>query len=480
MSNLYLHSFASHDVNKLCTKRFSIIFFLCAAIVLFNYYDVYHHYWLLRLIDGYVIKAWLPPTLLLLLSVWQRYRSQTLKPSFAGLKYPTIFLSTYILFGSISLVWNEEISNVIKYGLTMFGPVTVFLSVLLTLDTNQKVENVIHCLFWSGVCLSAYVVYMYDIRGYPSWVGEPYVLRWMWTHQETHEVLAINYHSVGDFFEFSKTLKLIDETAFSAMLAPLAIYGFFKASSSSKWQSKLYFLPSFFLLYTLLNTTSRSSFIAFLSGLFPFLWSIRRKWKHVLLILFATGFLLYSNTFMLYRLALLSAAVYSKTTGDNANIPAWMAGIEKALKRVDSSLTKARDPHIESVSKTFQRTLQHPLVGYGMSNLLEAHAAEGMSWHLEHNRYLSILSTSGMLTVTPYILTLMSLLFLAYKHLAEALRQRPEHLNLGVIIFPAVLLFILQINNCSQERYYYWVFLALAAAWIRNQTLSNRSSGQIS
>jgi hypothetical protein len=482
------YTLCSRSIGGPQAHRVPWLHILCAAVILFTYFDVYHHYWFLKLVDGYVIKAWLPPALLLLLTMWSRGKHGSIGFIFQGLKYPIIFMAIYFLFGSISLVWNESIYLVIKYSLVMFGPVMVFFSIIILLTENRFIENSIHLLFWAGVLLSFYVLYMYDIRGYQSWVGEPYVLRWMWTQQEAHYVLALNYHSAGGFFDYSKTLKLIDEPAFAAMLAPLVIFGFFKAVKSSKWQNKLFILPSAFLLYTLIGTTSRSSFIAFFAGLSSFLWFIRRKWVHVIAMLMVTAALVYGNTFMLYRLAMISAAVYSKTTdsSEQASIPFWLSGLEKALKKVDSSLVEAKDPHIESIPTTFKRALQHPLLGYGISKLLDEHAAEEMSWYIEHNRYLFIMSTSGFLTVIPYLLFIISLLWIAWKYLNNSSRKVPDSFNLGILLFSAIFLFVVQINNCGLERYYYWVFFGFAAAWIRNDTIlgahentSDRTTGRI-
>jgi len=106
-----------------------------------------------------------------------------------------------------------------------------------------------------------------------------------------------------------------------------------------------------------------------------------------------------------------------------------------------------------------------------MGRLLAEHATPNSSWHIEHNRYLFILSTSGLLTAVPYALFLLSLAGLTWKPF-PARRKTPEpSIHLGILLFPALILFALQINNCGQERYYYWVFFGLAAAWIRNRTL---------
>ena len=224
----------------------------------------------------------------------------------------------------------------------MFGPIMAFLPTLHLVEDNRVIERLINLLFWAGVLLSGYIYYMYDIRGYQSWVGEPFVLRWMWTQQEARDVLSLNYHSAGEYYDYSKTLKHVDEPAFAAMLAPLILFGFFKAARSRNWQGFLFFIPSFFLLYTLLGTTSRSSFIAFLFGLAVFLWFIRRKWVHVLLIVLAVAFVTYNKPFMLYRMALLAGAVVSKSFDPASGQPApkWIQSVGDSLNKIDANLAQ--------------------------------------------------------------------------------------------------------------------------------------------
>jgi hypothetical protein len=455
-----------------------LVFFFTAGVILFTYFDVYHHFWFLKLIDGHVVKAWLPPALLLLVSLWQIRRDISLPRRLAGLKYPTLFLGAYILFGSISLAWNEDQYHAVKYGLIMFGPIMIYLASLLLLDSNAKIERILHALFWTGVLLSAHVFYMYEIRGYQSWVGEPYVLKWMWNQQVAQEALGLNYYDAEGYFDISRTLKLIDEPAFAAMLAPLVLFGFFQAARAGSWQGWLFFIPSVFLLYTLLGTAARSSFIAFIGSLVPFLWFIRRKRLHVLLILLATVVLLYLQPFMLYRTALLAGAALSRAvelTGNQPTSPI-VRSIEVSMKKLDTAVKKQmpiqKDGHIESVPETLERTKANPLLGYGIGGLLAEHGTKETSWNMEHNRYLFILSTSGILTAIPYGLFVLSLLWLAWRMFPARRGFREEDFHLGVLLFPALVLFALQINNCGQERYYYWVFFGLAAAWIRNTTLT--------
>lgn len=449
-----------------------LLFSVVAAILLFIYFDVYHHYWFLKIVDGYVIKAWLPPAILLLLALWQIRRDVSLRRRLAGLYFPTLFLGAYILSGSVSLAWNEDFRHAVKFGLMMFSPAMVYLAVILLFRDERYIENTLLVLFGAGVLLSAYAYYMYEIRGYMSWIGEPLTMRWMWTGREAQEVLQFNYYLTDEYFAYTKTLKLIDEPAFSAMLAPLILFGFLRAARGAGWKRWGVFILSLVLLYTLIGTASRSSFVAFVAALLPFLWFIRRERLQVLLILISISALLYQQPFMLYRTGLLAGAAVSRAAehADNKT-----SVITDYLKKLDAAIAQRipvqKDGHLESITKTLERVRENPILGYGIGRLISEHSTPGSRWSVEHNRYLFILSTAGLLTLVPYALFVLSLLWLAWKAAPAVWESRNAGSPIGVLIFPAILFFALQINNCGQERYYYWVFFGLAAAWTRNRTL---------
>ena len=131
-----------------------------------------------------------------------------------------------------------------------------------------------------------------------------------------------------------------------------------------------------------------------------------------------------------------------------------------------------RRPYREC-NETLERTRNYPILGYGIGRLLAEHATAEGSWHIEHNRYLFILSTSGLLTVVPYVLFhAVSGCCCPGKRFRAGRGLREQDFHLGILLFPALILFALQIINCGQERYYYWVFFGLAAAWIRNTALT--------
>jgi O-antigen ligase len=275
------------------------------------------------------------------------------------------------------------------------------------------------------------------------------------------------------FYGFSRTLKFIEEPAFAAMLAPLILYGFFQAARGGKYNPVLFYPASFFLVYTLLNTTSRVAFLAFIGGLIVFLWMARRKRLHCLLVILVTSVLILSNPFMQYRLLLLvgvSAENALETLDKDARLP-----MLETLRVLDREIKKRaavqKDGHFESVRKTIEDVKGAPFLGHGISSMIVKYARGPWEWGMEHNRYLYITTTAGILTVVPYILFILALAVLSFRTLRRYAERSKGDINIGMILFASVILFGAHLINCGLERYYYWIFFGFAAAWIRNMTL---------
>ena len=419
------------------------------------------------------------PCVLFLYLAAVKLRPAALASQFRGLKIPLLFLGMYFLLGSLSLVVNEDLYHIGKFGLLMFAPLTLFASIVVVMTDDRKISRVLMALFWIAVLLSLFVLYAYDIAGISSWRDKSFTMRYMLSDSIDNMTLSLNYHQSDKFYGFSRTLRFIEEPAFAAMLSPLILYGFFVAARGGKYKPILYYAASFFLGYTLLNTTSRVGFLAFISGLMVFLWLARKKRLHCLLVILVTSLLILSNPFMQYRLLLLAGVSADKvieTFGIQAGQDAARPAMIKALLVLDREIKKRaevqKDGHVESVGKTIEDVKGAPFFGHGITAMIEKYGRGPWQWGLEHNRYLYIAATAGMLTVIPYVLFILALAALSFRTLRPFPVQSGGEMNLGVILFASVLLFGVQLINCGQERYYYWVFFGLAAAWIRNTTLT--------
>jgi hypothetical protein len=448
------------------------LFYPTLAVVVFNYFEIHHNLWFLQLLDGYVIKMWMPPVLLFTLLLVKEPRKAWQRLFTGSLRYLHILLLLYVLFGFLSLVVNEEPYNIGKYGLIMFAPLTLYASIILVCGDRRKTEFVLTALFWSGVVLSLYVLYLYDIAGVESWRDRPFLLKYIWSDHVENFTLRLNYHQHHNYFAFSRTLKFIDEPAFAAMLAPLVLCGFHMAILSKTSLRGLYFIPAFFLLYTLLNAASRSAFIALLAALAVFLWFARKKPLHVIVILTVVAVMTLSNGFMQYRMIQLAGAIVSKIE-DHSPIPALRETIRNMERKIESRVSLHPEGHVESIAKTSEDILASPLLGSGLSGLLSHYSSDGTGWGTEHNRYLYVAATAGLLTAVPYMLFIVALALACFVVVRRLTTDGADR-EIGVLLLTTVILFSIQILNCGIERYYYWVFFALAAAWLKNMTDGKR------
>jgi hypothetical protein len=445
--------------------------FLSIAVIIFNYFDIHHNLWFLNLLDGYVIKMWLPPLTLFLLIFSYNWLTGNRDLPLKGMWPLIVCLILYVLFGLLSLFTNEQIYFVGKYGLIMFGPVILYGTIFLVFTNRKQIRIGLELLFWVGVLLSIYVFYFYDIVGVYNWKDRPYVFHYMWSGGDMNLGLTLNILRDKGYFAYSRTLHFVDEPRFAAMLAPLVLFGFYKAIQPGARFRLLYYLPSFFLFWTMLNTGSRSSFIAFLVGLAVFLYFIRKRVLHVILILILVAGLTLNNDYMKYRMFLLAGTVMERALSIlpeskmTHSIRRYMVNV---YKEIESKVSVQPEGHVEGISMTMEDIKKAPFLGSGITFMLEKYRVLEKGWGTEHNRYLYLLATAGFLTMVPYLLFILSLIYLSLRTFYFYIRNGRTLYDIGVILAPSVLLFAIQINNAGQERYYYWVFFGLATAWMRN------------
>lgn len=439
---------------------------LTAGIVVFNYFEIHHNLWFLQLLDGYVIKMWLPPVLLFLCLLTAGRKKMWGRLFTGRVRYMHGILLLYVFFGTLSLVINEDPYSVGKYGLIMFAPLTLYAAVLAICDDRRRIETLLVTLFWTGVVLSFYVFYLYDVAGLDSWRDRTVPMTYMWSSHAEDFRLSLNYHQGRNYFAYSRTLKFIAEPAFASMLAPLVLFGFQAASGPGARLRGLYYLPAAFLFYTLLNTACRAAFIAFMVALPVFLWLARKRKPHVLVILAIVATLTFSNGFMQYRMLQLGGTVLNKV-GEYVDLPVPDKWIDELQRTIERRVEVHIDGHVESVPKTWNDIQTAPLTGNGPSALLAKYRGDATGWGTEHNRYLYIAAAAGLLTAAPYTLFIATLIVLSLLALKKQAGTDTDRLDIGSLLTAAVIFFFIQLNNCGLERYYYWVFFALTAAWVK-------------
>ncbi|MCL4417269.1 MAG: O-antigen ligase family protein [Actinobacteria bacterium] len=357
----------------------------------------------------------------------------------------------------------------------MFAPLTLYVVIIDFFRDSRALGNALKWLFISGVIYSLVATVYFNFVPSDEWNNDAIKVRYMLTDVTDTRALKEfkNIHGFGyGNYAVRETLPGIAEPAFGVMLAPLILIGFYYAMNSSGLLKFFYFVSSFFMFYTLTNTLARSSFVAFMIGLVLFLWLIREKKKDVLIILLAITTILLTNKPMQYRFIQLIGAVVQEAVKKPPVV-------QEAVKKMEKKVYFSNDGHIDSIFETYKNFKKAPFLGNGISYMESKY--KDNRWYAEHNRYLYMLSTAGLLTVIPYAGFILSLILISLKTLINKLRtnKKLSDIGSGLVLCPSVLLFAIQINNAGMETYYYWIFFGLAAAWIRNSKSEDRNENSV-
>ena len=149
--------------------------------IIFNYFEIYYHYWFLKLVNGYVIKIWLLPVLLFCFLLFKELLAKGYSFPLKAVSGVNLFIVFYVLFGFISLTVHEQPYYIGKYALIMFAPLTLYAVIVDSFRDNKNIEKVLNLLFIAGLILSLYVSYMFYILGPEKWSSENIEVKYMLT-----------------------------------------------------------------------------------------------------------------------------------------------------------------------------------------------------------------------------------------------------------------------------------------------------------
>ena len=115
---------------KIPTLKISKILVTIAVIMI--YFQIYWHYWLVKLLGGYIVNTLLPIMLLFFVFITREFGYHDI----SGIKkrktyYLLILLFYYFLFASVSIFLNEQgLNNIKSYLIYIYSPVLLFVSIL--------------------------------------------------------------------------------------------------------------------------------------------------------------------------------------------------------------------------------------------------------------------------------------------------------------------------------------------------------------
>ncbi len=425
------------------------VYILIISSIIMIYFQLYWHYWFVKLMRGYVVNSLLPIMLLFSVFLMRELVSQDMvRIKKRKIFYLLVPLCCYIFFASDSIIINEIGFNAIKrYLIYIYSPVIIFLSILgLNIyKRNTNIKTTLYILFICSVLFSIYVTITYSVN--PLSVSEMPVL-------ETNrgDVMADTgaSYGLGDLsMSYRYTIPGISSTTYGPLLVPLIFIGLYFRKHAVGRSKYYYTFLILFLIFCIFMTVSRGPLIALMAGMVYIAFWRWFKFKEVIftILIIIISFLTFAKLSFL-RLAITFASF----------IPLDVLYLGNYLPDI------IEDPRLMSIDETLSYIYQHPFWGMGMSNLIDI---QDVSFGKEHNNYLSIGASFGLLTLICYILFIIVLFILAHKMLKKTSKD-PLNRDIGIVLCAGLLSFIVYLNFAPAEFHFIWLWFGLVAAWARN------------
>lgn len=421
---------------------------LATIAVIMIYFQIYWHYWFMKLLGGYVVNTLLPIMLLFSMFIIK----ESVSHSTSGIKkrkifYLLILLFCYLLFASASIFLNEQGFNDIKrFHIYIFSPVIIFVSILgvSIYKKNENLKITMKILFMLGIIFSVYVYILYSDPN--STVKEMPVLE---TNRGEKAADTGGSFGVGDLSAIRYTIPGISSTTYGPLLVPLIFLGFYFRKYSLGKLRYFYSCAILFLTFCVFMTVSRGPLVTLIAGLIYLLWWKWFKVKEVMFLtfIFIISFFTFAKLLFLRSVITFASFIPIDLSFLGEDIPSFL-----------------EDPRLLSFKETLSYIHQNPLWGMGMSQLINV---QDFSYGKEHNNYLSIAASFGIPTLIFYLLFVF-LLFIMMHERIKKITQNPLSKDMGIVLGAGLLSLIVFLNFAPAEFHFIWIWFGLAAAWLRN------------
>lgn len=212
---------------------------LMASVIIMIYFQIYWHYWLVKLLNGYVINTLLPIIFLFCLFLFRELVSH--KTSFTERRAYSVILPLifYAFFATISIVLNAEGFGEIKsFLIYIYSPLLIFISIvwLHKFRQNDSMKSFLLLLFIVGIIFSIYVAIIFSV--------DPQALLAMPTIETNRGEIKTTYggsYGVGDLEAVRYSIPGISSTVYGPLLVPLMFVGlYFKKYTKGKLMHFIY------------------------------------------------------------------------------------------------------------------------------------------------------------------------------------------------------------------------------------------------
>lgn len=427
-------------------RKFSYALAMIAIGVI--YFQVYWHYWLVKMLSGYVINTLLPIAVLLLIFLSREFAAG-IPPLVKRRKSYFLFvpLAAYVFFAMVAIFLNEDGFGPIKsYLIYIFSPVLIFASLywMHIFRRNGNIASALRLLVLAGIVFSVYVAVLYNL--YPESVTDAPVLD---TNRGEIKASTGAAYGIGELESLRFTVPGISSPTYGQILVPLVFAGFYlRKKSEGRLKRSLYWVFTLFLVFCIFKAVSRGPLFALAAGtVYLFWWKWFSAKEFFFIVSFAVvSFLTYAKL-LLFRVLITAAILFP------IEVP-FIEDVQELLI----------DPRVKSVEETTDIIRQNPFFGMGMSKLIEI---QDPSFGKEHNNYLSIAGSFGIFTLLFYVLFLISLYVLMHKWIKVLPANHPAK-DMGIILNAGVVSLVVHLNFAPAEFHFIWVWFGMAAASMRN------------
>jgi hypothetical protein len=403
-------------------SRFHFIFI--AGVTLFLYFEVMTQIWFVGLIGGYMVKVWVPPLALFIYVVMQKLvkRRQLFEPNFLNL-----MLILYAAFGIISILLSEGLYFGLKFYLIMIAPIWYYAVILYNFRDNRDIELMIKILVLCSLLMS---IYTYLLQA--QYEALPYDI--------TREVVTrrggVIGLSEGGFVEsgivYSRGLRSYEHGKYCGMIAPVILFSILFFIKSKRWIKYVYVAISGFLLLQIIDTYSRSGIISTFIGI-AFLVSsifINERKERIKIVVLSLLVAVPSIPYLIgYKFPVFLRLIQILNILNIGFIDDYLY----SFKILAFSTESYFDPHFQTIYESLNTFFTSPLLGsgYRFSELLMR----------EHNRYLFVLISAGLVTFIPYILFIGGLTLFIRKAMLKSKYYKSVGIPYGYFFYACQIMF---------------------------------------
>lgn len=447
-------------------RRLSVTYIVSTILIISIYFMIYKQYWYTIVFDLDWERAEKTNKLFifalfyffLLFQLIYLSKNHITEIYLRNTKKMLVPLFAYFMFGILMLILHEESFDAIKkYLFYLFTPVMVSLSIFGIYRNNENIRTTLLILFVLGIIFSVYSTLFHIMLPYGIIMSDFYTI---------HNSYYVNAGlSTEKTYLERFSIPGMGPNDFPSMLVPLVLAGIYFSKNSNGKTKFIFMGATIFLFYNIILTSSRSAFLSLTVGI---LYLFKKKWlrfnKRNFLIFLIFSIIVFVNKGTMLRLILTIAEIMPSINNWAIITPlideAFWGGY--AISSLD--MPEKRFLYMED---TLRYIIANPIFGSGFTYYTDTHSAI-FAGSGGHSIYLTIFAAGGLLVLLPILTLLLVLYFSSNKIVLNRLYCDKNSKDMGVILTAGLLSYIFDQAFSPGFFHYYWVWIGLTAAWMRN------------